>query len=235
MGEVEMRQRRSDSRSAAFVFRKKAFLIAGLLLVTLLAIPWLDFPYGEMDWIALSQPYGTETPTATPTSTVTLTPTFTPTATLTPTATVTSGPTDTPTATATSPPTETPTVTPTSPPSIPPGREALTARVFLDYRCDRFFQEGLDIPLPSVPVTITFPDNSSETRLTTLFGMVYFSGFDASNGLTVDVVIPSSFRGRKLGNCPNSPTTIELQPDDFNFGYEFVRFGAEVLGELAGP
>lgn len=218
-----MYKRRNTSRFAEFHVQSKALVVAGLLLLTLLAIPWLDFPYSGMDWVAHSQPYGTETPTATMTATVTLTPTFTPTATL------------SPTVTSTSTPTETPTDTPTPPPSIPSGRDSLSVRVFLDYRCDRFFQEGLDIPLADVPVTITFPDSSSETRPTTSFGMAYFSGFDASGGLTVGAALPSSYRGRRLGDCQNSPNPKGVAARDFNFGYEFVQFGADVLGELAGP
>ena len=66
------------------------------MVVVLLAIPLIDGPYGQMDWVAQAQPYD---PTATTTPTFTLTPTMTLTATLTPTA--TTAPTNTPTPTPT--------------------------------------------------------------------------------------------------------------------------------------
>jgi len=129
-------------------------------------------------------------------------------------------------------PTSTPTVTTTpTPPPPPPGRSNLIARVFLDYRCDRFFKNGVDTPLGDVPVTISFPDGSGETRLTTSFGLVYFSGFDSSGGLTVAIDLSGGFRGRLLTNCPNSPRTIELRSRDFQSGSKTVQFGAKVLGE----
>lgn len=173
-------------------------------------------PYGNLDWVALSQPYGT--PTATPTATVTLTPTFTSTATMTPTAIVT------PTAT----------VTPTSQP-IPAGRDTLTARVFIDYRCNRFFQTGLDVPLGDVSVTLSFPNGTRRTLKTRPFGLVYFAGFSASNGVTVSVSLPADHKGLKLASCFNSPTSVQLEPTDFQFGFKFVQFGADVVGEVAGP
>lgn len=137
---------------------------------------------------------------------------------------VTPTPTSTPTAT----------VTPTPPPP-PPGRSNLIARVFLDYRCDRFYQSGVDTPLGDIPVTISFPDGSGETRRTTSFGLVYFSGFDSSGGITVTVDLSGGFRGRLLKNCFNSPRTIELMPRDFQSGSKTVQFGAEVRGEGAAP
>ncbi|MFQ5854288.1 MAG: hypothetical protein ACE5LU_01395 [Anaerolineae bacterium] len=224
-----MRKRNSSSRFSGIKFQIKTPLIAGFAVLALLAIPWINTPYSHLDWVAQGQPY--ETPTATATATVTLTPTSTATATLTPTATVTLTPTTTPTVTLT--PTTTPTVTVIPPP--PPGREALTTRVFVDYRCDRFFQSGVDIPIRDVPVTISFPDGSGATRQTTSFGMVYFTGFDASSGLTVSAALPANFRGYKLGSCPGTTTSIELESSDFRFGYKFVSFGATALGELAGP
>jgi sugar lactone lactonase YvrE len=121
----------------------------------------------------------------------------------------------------------------TSPP--PEGTDSLTARVSIDYRCDGFFQKGLDVPLPDVPVTLDFPDGSSVTHQTRPFGLVNFSGFDASGGVTVGVTLPGGYRGYSLDSCPASPGTVSLQPDDFHFGYAFVQFGAEVLGEEAGP
>lgn len=136
----------------------------------------------------------------------------------------------TPTPTSTSTATTTPT-----PPPPPPGRSNLIARVFLDYRCDRFYQSGVDTSLGDIPVTISFPDGSGETRRTTSFGLVYFSGFDSSGGLTVAIDLSGGFRGRLLTNCPNSPRTIELESRDFQSGSKTVQFGARVLGEGAAP
>lgn len=140
-------------------------------------------------------------------------------------------PTPTPTPTAT----PTPTPTPTPPAAIPSGTDSLTARVFIDYRCDGFFKKGLDVSLPDVPVTLSFPNGSSVTRQTRPFGMVSFTGFDASGGVTVSVSLPRGFAGYSLESCPNSPAVIELQPDDFQFRYKFVQFRARVMGEAAGP
>jgi len=142
--------------------------------------------------------------------------------------------TPTPTSTLTPTSTPTPTTTPTPPPP-PPGRSNLIARVFLDYRCEGHYQSGVDTPLGDVPVTISFPDGSGETRRTTSFGLVYFSGFDSSGGLTVAVNLSVGFRGRLLTNCPNSPRTIELEPRDFQSGSKIVQFRAEVRGEGAAP
>lgn len=76
---------------------------------------------------------------------------------------------------------------------------------------------------------------ASETRQTRPFGQVNFSGFDASNGLTVSVELPGDSRGYSLGSCPGSPTSAELGAEDFQFGFKFVQFGAEVLGQQTGP
>lgn len=141
-------------------------------------------------------------------------------------------PTSTTTATATLTPTSTATSTP--PPSPPSGRNSLTAHVFIDYRCDRIFG-SVDTPLGGIPVTISFPGGSSETRLTTSLGWVYFSSFDASGGLTASVDLSVGHRGRLLRNCFNSPSTIELDSGDFQSGAKTVQFGAEVVGEGAGP
>lgn len=228
-----MRQRTNNTRISRF--QGNGLVVAGLLILVLLAIPWFSLPYGGLDWVAFGQPNQTSTPTATTTATVTLTATTTATATTTSTSTPTA--TSPPPATETSTPTTTPTatVTLTPPPAPPAGRDSLSARVFLDYRCDRFFQTSVDMPIPDALVTITFPDGSSATRATTLFGMAYLAGFDASGGLTVSVTLPSNFRGYRIASCPTSPPSIELRASDFHFGYKFVSFGALVRGELAGP
>lgn len=89
--------------------------------------------------------------------------------------------------------------------------------------------------LPDVPVTLSFPNGSSETRQTTSSGLAYFTGFDASGGVTVSVELPASYSGYTLISCPNSPTSIQLQPDDFQFRHKTVRFGAKISGESANP
>lgn len=137
-------------------------------------------------------------------------------------------PTATPTATAT--------VTSTPPPAPPPGSHGLTARVFIDYRCNRFFQSGVDTALRDVPVTISFPDGSSVTHLTRSNGYAFFSGFDVTDdGLTVSVDLSGGYRRRLLGNCFNSPGRLELDLGDFRHGTANVQLGAEILGEGAAP
>jgi hypothetical protein len=112
-------------------------------------------------------------------------------------------------------------------PEPPAGPYSLSARVFIDYRCDQFFQYGLDIPLPSVPVTLSFPDGSSVTHETYLDGLVLFNGFDASEGVIASVELPESYRGHPLRSCFNSPASVEVQPGDFQFKHKHLQFGAE--------
>ncbi len=227
-----MRQQKSSTSVSRFELHGRGLVIAGFLVLLLLGIPWVVLPSDGGSGIAFGQPVDAVMLTATTTATVTLTPTTTATATATSTATTA------PSATATSTPTSTPTTVPatsTPPPAPPPGRDNLTVRVFLDYRCDQFFQTNVDVPIPGAQVTISFPDGSSTALATTSFGMVYFSGFDAQGGLTASVALPTNFRGYKIQSCPGSPPSIDLQPSDFHFGYKFISFGALVRGELAGP
>lgn len=226
-----MRQRKRNSQSPAFEFRSKIFLAAGLLFLVLLIIPWVSVAYGGPGGAAVGKLNASVLQTATPTATVTLTPTFTPTATTTPTATPTSTPTTTPTATVTATPTETPPVTATP----PVGRNDLTVRVFMDYKCDRFFADGIDVPLAGVPVTLSFPGDSSIEHQTGASGLAYFSGFSASDGVSVSVEMPESHKGYGLGHCAYSQPPIELDAEDFPFGFRFVQFGAQVQSEIAGP
>ncbi|MFQ5595857.1 MAG: hypothetical protein ACE5HA_17055, partial [Anaerolineae bacterium] len=70
----------------------------------------------------------------------------------------------------------------------PPGADKISARVFIDFRCDGYFSGRLDIPLGGVPVTTKFLVNgASRTLLTSSFGMVYFAGIDVSGGVEVSV------------------------------------------------
>lgn len=132
-------------------------------------------------------------------------------------------------------PTPTATPTPTVPPAPPAGSHSLTARVFVDDRCDHFFQNGVDRPLGEIPVTISFPDGSSATGLTSPTGYVSFWNFDASAGVTVSADLSGGYRGRRLGFCYNSPASITLEPSDFRLGRASVEFGVEILGEGSAP
>jgi hypothetical protein len=170
------------------------------------------------DSYAFTSLAGTATPTSPP-------PTATSTATPSPTATAT--PTLTPT------PTATPSPTPT--PEAPAGRFSITARAYIDSRCDASFQSGLDVPLSDVPVTLTFPNGATVTRDTGFAGMVNFSGFDGAGGVTVSVELPDSYRGLLLTTCPDSSSSIELDAGDFRFKYKFVNFRADGSGEASGP
>jgi hypothetical protein len=106
--------------------------------------------------------------------------------------------------------------------------------VFIDPQCDGFFQQGVDIPVEEAAVTLSFPNGARTMRQTTSFGMVSFAGFDASGGVIVSLELPESYRGYALRSCFNSPASIELQPDDFQFGQATVQFGVVVSGEIAG-
>jgi 5'-nucleotidase/UDP-sugar diphosphatase len=123
----------------------------------------------------------------------------------------------------------------TEPPAIPAGTNTLTVRVFIDYMCDGFFQPGLDVPLPDVPVKLSFPDGSSSTQQTLPFGLVSFSGFDGSGGVTVSAELPSVYKGYQLGSCKGRAMSTDLSMGEFRFGYKFVQFGADVVGAAAGP
>ncbi|RME46851.1 MAG: bifunctional metallophosphatase/5'-nucleotidase [Chloroflexi bacterium] len=139
-------------------------------------------------------------------------------------------PTPTPTPTATPQPTATPT-----PPPPPAGTGSLTARVYIDHRCDSFFQHGVDIPIGNVSVTLTFPNGATITRQTRPFGLVNFSGFDPSGGVTVSAELPRGYKGISLDSCPGSSASIDVSPGEFQFRYKFVQFRLMPLGEEAGP
>jgi hypothetical protein len=144
--------------------------------------------------------------------------------------------TPTPTATETVTPTPTATVTPTPSAEVPAGRFSLTARVFVDSQCNRTFNSGIDRPLANVPVTLTFSNGASITRLTSSQGLVSFSGFDVPDQVQVAVVLPSDYFGRNLGPCPNSATQFTLDAADFGFNrYKFLAFRARPVGERPGP
>jgi hypothetical protein len=127
------------------------------------------------------------------------------------------------------------TITPLEVAETPAGDNTLTVRVFMDYRCDRIFQNGVDIPLRDVPVTLSFPNGARETRRTRPFGVALFNGFDASGGATVSVELPSALKGYSLVRCPHSAGDVDLSPGDFRFRHKQVQFGVTLAGEMAGP
>lgn len=111
----------------------------------------------------------------------------------------------------------------------------MTARVYVDQRCDGFFVNGVDFPLDGVNVMLSFPNGATVTRQTRPFGLVSFAGFDASGGVTVSVELPESYKGYALDSCPGSPASVDLAPEDFQFGFKFVQFRARVLREEVSP
>ncbi|MFQ5858775.1 MAG: hypothetical protein ACE5LU_24505, partial [Anaerolineae bacterium] len=122
-----MQQRNRDSQPFTFESRSKAVLVTGFIVLSLLAIPWFNWPYDRVNWVAASQPYEpTHTPVVTVTSIVTSTPTST-VATTTPTVTLTPATPETHAAylplvrrDPPPPPTPTPTPWPTATPTITP-------------------------------------------------------------------------------------------------------------------
>ncbi|MFQ5858808.1 MAG: hypothetical protein ACE5LU_24680 [Anaerolineae bacterium] len=53
-----MQPQNNDSPPAfAFRFRNKVLLIAGVLVLALLVLSWVNLPYGPLDWAAHAQPY----------------------------------------------------------------------------------------------------------------------------------------------------------------------------------
>lgn len=119
--------------------------------------------------------------------------------------------------------------------AVPQGTDNLTARAFIDYRCDGFFQSGLDIPLRDAIVTLSFPNGARITRQVRSLGLVNFSGFDALDGVAVSIDLPESYKGYGVDRCPNSSTNVRLQSNDFRLRHAFVEFRAEISGEVAGP
>jgi len=121
-------------------------------------------------------------------------------------------------------------------PPPPTGRYGLSTRVFVDARCDTFFTNGLDRPLPDVPVAVQFTSGAVLTATTNADGFAFFTGFDVPDVVTVEVQLPAEYRGRTLAACTNSPTSFTLTPADFGpFRFKFVTFRAKVTGEASGP
>ncbi|MFQ5340603.1 MAG: S8 family serine peptidase [Anaerolineae bacterium] len=121
-------------------------------------------------------------------------------------------------------------------PPPPAGRYSLAARVFVDSRCDTFFSSGEDRAMVDAPVTVTFSNGATVTNNTLSTGLVLFTGYDMSDGVSVSVEMPAEYHGWTLGACRNSPTTLDLTASNFGpFRSKFVTFRAEVTGEAAGP
>ena len=119
-------------------------------------------------------------------------------------------------------------------PTVPAGTDSLSAHVFVDYRCDNLFQDGTDMPLEGVRVTVSFPNGSSRTLKSTDFGMVNLTGFSAAEGVTISARIPITYKGHAMENCAGNSSTINLHPGDFEFGTSHIPFGITILGEMAG-
>ncbi|MFQ5859216.1 MAG: hypothetical protein ACE5LU_26750, partial [Anaerolineae bacterium] len=118
----------------------------------------------------------------------------------------------------------------------PAGRHSLSGRVFVDYRCDRYFQSGLDRALAGVPVTLAFSNDVRVNSTTSDAGLFLFSGFGVTEPVTITIELPEEFHGRALDSCSYSGTTVTLTAEGFGpFGSKFLTLGAEVTGEGAGP
>lgn len=157
---------------------------------------------------------------------VTVTPTPPPSATPVPTATLTPLPTATPPPTTTLIPTVTPMPTatpfvcdPLDPASVCNG--VLAVRAFLDLRCDRFFNAGVDTPLGGTRVIATLPDGSQRSVVTNRWGETLLTGLNLPPGgrihLTTDPP-PAPWwvaeGGQSLTPCGSS-TGIYLAAADF--------------------
>jgi hypothetical protein len=114
------------------------------------------------------------------------------------------------------------------PPSEPPpGRYTLTVQVFLDFNCRSFYTAGLDRPLYDVPVTLTFANGATVTRNTNMRGWAYFTGFDPTDGVVVNVALPESYRGYPIDVCRNCYAQYVLYPEDFgSFRSRYIQYRA---------
>jgi hypothetical protein len=109
----------------------------------------------------------------------------------------------------------------------PQGRYSMSARVYVDYRCDGFFQRAIDKPLDDIPVSIGFPDDTYDIKSTGKQGFSYFHGFDVpAQGMMVRVHLPDQYRGNRLELCPNSRDVVQVDPDDFSLHFRRVEFRA---------
>lgn len=158
---------------------------------------------------------------------------ITPTATPAPTDTATPAPTVTPTPMPTPTPTTVPTVTATpfvcdetDPASVCHG--ILSARVFLDLRCDRFFNPGVDFPLANARVTAHLPGGARRTATTNRFGDLILTGIQLPPGGTVRLVSDRPpgpwWVTTPLAACPGG-AELRLTAEDFgSLGIATVDF-----------
>lgn len=156
------------------------------------------------------------TPTAMPTPTSTATP---------------APPTSTPTPTATSTPVPTATPAPfvcneNDPASVCDG--IVSARVFLDLRCDRFFNPGVDVLLANARITAHLPDGARRTVTANRFGDVLLTGVQLPPGETVRLVSSRPqgpwWATAPLLACPGG-AELRLTANDFGpFGIATLDF-----------
>lgn len=119
---------------------------------------------------------------------------------------------------------------------MPAGNTNLTARSYVDYRCDGFFQEGLDLPVRNTAVTLSFTNGARVTVPSRSLGLTNIAGFDTSGGVALSLQRPTEYQGYQLEPCPGDRARhSRLTPADFRSGYRFLQFRANVAGEAAGP
>lgn len=161
------------------------------------------------------------TPTATPapTDTASPLPTLTPAVTPTPAPTATS----TPIPTATAPPFVCDENNPTS---VCNG--IIAVRVFLDLRCDRFFNPGVDVLLTNARVTAHLPGDARRAATTNRFGDLILTGIQLPPGGTVRLVSDRPdgpwWTAASLAACPGG-SELRLRAEDFGpLGIATVNF-----------
>jgi hypothetical protein len=113
------------------------------------------------------------------------------------------------------------------------GRDHIVVRVFLDSRCDGFYQSGVDRPLANVPVLF---DNGAAPQLveTSSLGLSWIGRFKAVElaTMTVSVMLPATYRGYGVEPCDGQPASVELNAGDFQGGsikHKFLQFGSRLV------
>lgn len=110
----------------------------------------------------------------------------------------------------------------------PRGRHTLTVRVFVDYRCDTFYNRGVDRPIAGARVAMTFHNGATIAKETGRLGLVYFHGFDPMQGVHVRVELPN-YRGRPLEICRTCHEEYMLGPEDFGpMSSKWIEFRARI-------
>lgn len=95
----------------------------------------------------------------------------------------------------------------------------ISARVYLDLRCDRFFNPGVDVLLANARVTAHLPDGTRRTATTNRFGDVLLTGVQLPPGDTIRLV-SSRPQGPWWATAPLAacPGGAELRLTAANFG-----------------